>query len=469
VSTDEHRFGNYVLEEQLAKGGMAEVWRARRVGVAGFARKVCVKQILPAHADDRAFLEMFIDEANTGAQLRHGNIVGIDDFGQIDGRYFIAMEFVAGIDLARLLRHLARAHERLPIDVAVFVAREVLAALDYAHRKMSDRGTPLGIVHRDVSPHNVLLSSTGEVKLTDFGIAKAASRLHQTVGLVVKGKLAYMAPEQARLENVDGRADLFALGVIFYEMLTGERPFARPNDSEMLHAVVRGERQPVQAMRSDLPASVARVVEKLLATKREDRYASGGEAIADLAEYPASAGAGQQLAALVSRAAAPRASRDASSTSPAVNGADAVDDPRDATLPDLVRSRAETSANSISPIDYAAGGTEIASTWAAERDAPTMISDVPSHGPHATIASTRVTAGGAPAEARETSPTDATRTIARGDASSVPAETPTLSQAAPAQPIRGSRPRGSRALLTIASFGLLALSAIALGYVLLAR
>jgi serine/threonine protein kinase len=455
VPPDERRFGNYVLEEQLAKGGMAEVWRARRLGVAGFARKVCVKQILPAHAEERAFVEMFIDEANTGAQLRHGNIVGIDDFGEVDGRYFIAMEFVAGVDLARLMRHTARAGETLPLDVSVFIAREVLSALDYAHRKMNDRGAPLGIVHRDVSPHNVLVSYSGEVKLTDFGIAKAATRLHHTVGHVVKGKLAYMAPEQAKRVDIDGRADLFALGVIFYEMVTGERPFARANESEMLYAVLRGDRRRVRELRSDVPASIARVVERLLATQPEDRYPSGGEALADLAEYPSNAVASRQLAALVA-AASPHPAHASAKSEPI----------GDATTPALRRAEDDATSVSTPPIDYGAGGTEIAATWAAGTDAPTMISDAASPSSPPAIARTRVAheATAAAAEARETSPTAATRTIARPSLEdSVVAAASRKETTSPAR-----RPSTYRAL-TVVSFVLLGLSAAALAYVLLAR
>jgi serine/threonine-protein kinase len=188
------QFGSYLLDERIAAGGMAEVFRARRIGAAGFARQVCIKRVLPALCADPAFVEMFVDEARTGAQLRHGNIVAIDDFGEVGGQYFLCMELVSGVDLARLLRALARDGRACPTDVAVVVATAMLRALDYAHRKVARDGSPLGIVHRDVSPHNVLVSYAGEVKLSDFGIAKAASRTHQTAGRVVKGKLSYMAP-----------------------------------------------------------------------------------------------------------------------------------------------------------------------------------------------------------------------------------------------------------------------------------
>ncbi len=296
---DERTFGSYVLEERLAAGGMAEIFRARRVGVAGFARRVCIKRILPSLSDEREFVEMFIDEARTGAQLRHGNIVSIDDFGEVEGQYFLCMEYVSGVDLARLSSAISRDGRLLPFDVATYVASEVLKALDYAHRKLGVDGHPLDVVHRDVSPQNVLVSFSGEVKLTDFGIARAASRLHRTVGEVVKGKLAYMAPEQARGRPLDGRADLFALGVVFFEMLTGRRPFVGADEREVIDALLRGRRPRVEDLRADVPPVLARVVDKLLASDAAMRYGLGGDAIVDLAEFPPGASASRQLASIV--------------------------------------------------------------------------------------------------------------------------------------------------------------------------
>ncbi|MEI8256022.1 MAG: serine/threonine-protein kinase, partial [Deltaproteobacteria bacterium] len=261
---DERTFGSYEIEQWLATGGMAEIFRARRVGVAGFARRVCIKRILPNLLDQRDFIEMFIDEARIGAQLRHGNIVAIDDFGEVEGRYFLCMEYVAGADLALIMNAVADGGRLLPFDVAAYVATEVLKALDYAHRKLGADGHPLEVVHRDVSPQNVLVSYSGEVKLTDFGIARAASRLHQTVGDVVKGKLSYMAPEQARGGLLDGRVDLFALGVVFFEMLAGRRPFVRAREAELIDALLRGKRPRIEELRPDVPPVLARVVDRLL-------------------------------------------------------------------------------------------------------------------------------------------------------------------------------------------------------------
>ena len=280
--TTEVRFGNYVLEERIAAGGMAEVFRARRVGVAGFSRRVCIKRILPGLCNEQSFVNMFIDEARTGAQLRHGNIVAIDDFGEVDGQYFLCMEFVSGTDLWHLSRRLAADGRVLPLDVVFHVGAEVLRALDYAHRKLGSDGAPLDIVHRDVSPHNVLLSRAGEAKLSDFGIAKARSRLHQTVGHVVKGKLGYMPPEQARGEALDGRADVFSLGVVVYEALAGCRPFAGNNDAEMIMSLLRGERGDLARYRPDLPRECVAWVHRMVVPERAGRYETAHAALADL-------------------------------------------------------------------------------------------------------------------------------------------------------------------------------------------
>jgi serine/threonine-protein kinase len=292
------RFGNYVLEERLAIGGMAEVFRARRVGAAGFSRTVCIKRILPTFCQDKPFVEMFIDEANTGAQLRHSNIVAIDDFGEVDGRYFLAMEFVQGVDASKLLSALNADRRSLPWEVGAFMLREVLSALDYAHRKKAPDGGPLNVVHRDVSPHNVLLSTAGEVKLTDFGIARARTRIHQTSAHVVKGKLAYMAPEQARAQPLDGRADLFSAGVSAYEWLANQRPFTGKNEPEIVSNLLKGRREKLTALRPDVPDALESVIDGLLEVDRNRRIESASAALA-LLDPLVSPSAGRLLAAIV--------------------------------------------------------------------------------------------------------------------------------------------------------------------------
>lgn len=292
------RFGNYVLEERLAIGGMAEVFRARRVGAAGFTRTVCIKRILPTFCQDKPFVEMFIDEANTGAQLRHSNIVAIDDFGEVDGRYFLTMEFIQGVDASRLLQALVADRRSLPWEVGAFILREVLSGLDYAHRKKAPDGGPLHVVHRDVSPHNVLLSTAGEVKLTDFGIARARTRIHQTSAHVVKGKLAYMAPEQARAQSLDGRADLFAAGVSAFEWLANQRPFTGKNEPEIVSNLLKGKRERLKALRPDIPDALEAVIDGLLEIDRNRRIESASAALT-LLDPMVSPSSGRLLAAIV--------------------------------------------------------------------------------------------------------------------------------------------------------------------------
>lgn len=279
------QFGNYLLEERLAVGGMAEVFRARRLGAAGFSRPVCIKRILAQFCQDRSFVEMFIDEANTGAQLRHGNIVAIDDFGEVEGQFFLAMELIHGVDVARLVAALDQDNRALPWEVGTFILHEVLAALDYAHRKKAPDGGPLNVVHRDVSPHNVLVSYAGELKLTDFGIARARTRIHQTTQHVVKGKLAYMAPEQAKALDLDGRADLFAVGVSAFEWLANQRPFTGKNEPEVISNLLRGQRPMLQTLRPDVPEGVVRVIDGLLMGDRDQRIGSASEALAMLEPF----------------------------------------------------------------------------------------------------------------------------------------------------------------------------------------
>lgn len=466
----ERTFGSYVLEQHLATGGMAEIFRARRVGVAGFARQVCIKRILPALSEEREFVEMFIDEARTGAQLRHGNIVGIDDFGEIDGQYYLCMEFVSGVDLAALLRCLSRDGYLLPFEVASYIAGDVLKALDYAHRKIGADGRPLAVVHRDVSPHNILVSFSGDVKLTDFGIAKAASRLHRTVGDVVKGKLTYMAPEQASGRRLDGRADLFALGVVFYEMVTGRRPFNGAKQSDLIYAVIKGERDAVRTHRPDTPTPIVRVIDRLLALDPEQRYAHGGDALLDLAEFHAGTSATRQLAAIVGYCAPdhPSATRDALviGSLPRMDGADpAGTEPTTPALELLERATtidprpAGLDALPTAPIAPRIGDrTEIASPPTAVLTPAQIATDVigappASAIPTRTIAISRADESDAHPP-RETSPTDRTRTIARE---------------AVVTPRNASTPSTGTRVLTATAIFLMLMSAAALAYVLFVR
>jgi serine/threonine protein kinase len=292
------RFEHYVLLERLAEGGMADIFRARRVGSLDISREVCIKCIRPALSADAEFVRMFIDEARIASSLRHSNIVAVDHFGTFEETLFMCSEWVHGVDASRLL---GRLHERgrlMPLDAALFIVSEVLKALEYAHGKI-DGGAWLQIVHRDVSPHNVMVSYSGDVKLTDFGIARASSRLHQTRGDMIKGKLAYMAPEQAAGDALDHRADLFAVGVVAYELLTGKRPFKGESDIDGVQRMLRGERLPLSAHRADVPPEVEDFIDALLASSPEERFIDAGIALDELGKIPALASGGRALQRLL--------------------------------------------------------------------------------------------------------------------------------------------------------------------------
>ncbi len=201
------RFGKYLLLERLSIGGMAEVFLAKTFGIEGFAKLVAIKRILPAMADDADFVQMFIDEAKIAGQLSHPNICQIYELGRIDGAYFIAMDYVRGKDALQLISRFRRLRCRMPLAMAAFIAARACEALDHAHRRADAQGRPLNIIHRDVSPQNILVSYAGEVKLIDFGIAKAVSRSAHTQAGVLKGKFGYMSPEQVRGEPLDRRSD----------------------------------------------------------------------------------------------------------------------------------------------------------------------------------------------------------------------------------------------------------------------
>ncbi len=272
------RVGKYLLAERIASGGMADVFRATREGAMGVTRDVCIKKIKRQFTGDATFARMFIDEARISARLRHSNVVSVEDFGDEGGALYLVMEWVHGVDAARLLRASSLLGRPLPVGAAAFVVAELLDGLAYAHGKTDDAGNWLQIVHRDVSPHNVMVSFEGDVKLSDFGIAKATSRLHATQGDLVKGKLAYMAPEQAMGEALDHRADLFAAGVTAYELLTGVLPFRGEPPMGGLGAMLAGRRDPLRALRPEVPPALEALVDRLLAAAPARRPADAAEA-----------------------------------------------------------------------------------------------------------------------------------------------------------------------------------------------
>jgi eukaryotic-like serine/threonine-protein kinase len=274
------RVGSYVLVRRLGAGGMAETFLAVQRGAAGFEQRVCVKFILPHLRDEAGFKAMFLREATIAASLRHSNIVGVIDVDQERG--YIVLELVDGVDLRTLLN--AAPNHRLPPALVALVAIELCKALSYAHGR-TRHGEPYGVVHRDISPSNVLVSYAGEVKLADFGIAKAICSDTEPQSQTVKGKLCYMSPEQTRNEVLDGRSDLFALGIVCYELLSGRRPFDGQHDAETIVNVNHGKYVPLVQAAPDVPGGFAMVVEKLLSPDRAQRYASAEDVIDALERY----------------------------------------------------------------------------------------------------------------------------------------------------------------------------------------
>ena len=282
AASDKDRFGQFQLIEKIATGGMAEVYKARMSGVDGFQKIVAIKKILPHMAASDDFMTMFADEAKLAAQLNHPNIIHIYDLGKVDNSYYIAMEYVEGRDLRSILKSGSEHGLPLPPELALFIASKLAAALDYAHRRKDFNGQDLSLVHRDVSPQNVLISYEGDIKLCDFGIAKAASKSSQTQAGALKGKLQYMSPEQASGKSLDRRSDLFSLGSVLYEMLTGEKLFAGDSDLTILEQVRNVKAPPPSSKNPDVPKRVDTIVLKALAKNAEDRFQNASDFQRDL-------------------------------------------------------------------------------------------------------------------------------------------------------------------------------------------
>ncbi len=279
------QFGRYTLVTRLAVGGMAEVFRAKMASAHGFEKILVIKRILPHLAADKNFVSMFIDEAKLTAQLTHPKIVQVTDFGEVAGQYFIALEFIDGFDALALLRTCAHKRMRLPYHLGVFVTMEVLEALDYAHNARDNEGRPMKLVHRDISPSNIFIARRGDVKLGDFGIAHAQERESKTQAGTLKGKYGYMSPEQVTGGVLDGRSDVFAIGIVLAEMLMGRRLFTAPNDLDVLLMVRDGRLERLDKYAQDLPAELDRIVRKALKKGLTERYQAAGEFRDDLADF----------------------------------------------------------------------------------------------------------------------------------------------------------------------------------------
>ena len=285
LDRDRTQFGKYTLVERLGRGGMADVWKARISGPAGFQRTLVVKRILPHLVEDEHFKQMFVSEARLSARLNHANIVQVFELGDVDGEFYLAMEYVRGRDLVNVVR--AQLMKGLPPPgMGAFVARELCRALAYAHALTDDNGTPLRLIHRDVSPSNVMISFDGAVKLLDFGIAKALAEANEnrTVTGTLKGKFGYMSPEQVEGKEIDHRSDLFAAGVVLHEILTGKRLFKGGSDLQTIAMVRDAKVDPPSLVNPAVPPELDAICLKALARLPDERWRGCDEMAAALDE-----------------------------------------------------------------------------------------------------------------------------------------------------------------------------------------
>jgi serine/threonine protein kinase len=281
------RLGRYELIEQLGTGGMAEIFKARSTGPGGFQRTVVVKRILPANCSDPAFVRMFVSEAKILGMLHHPNVIQAYDFGESGGTLFLVLEYVDGPSLADTVSVLREAERPFPIGVACQIARDVCRALDHVHNLRDADGAPLNVVHRDVTPSNILVTATGTAKLLDFGVAKyRASQAKSQVG-TIKGKPAYLSPETLERRDVDHRADIFSLGIVLYELLTLQPLFEGDNHQITFYRVLNMEIPPPSQVRPDIPPALDAIVLKALERDRNKRYQSAQDMARDLDEFMA--------------------------------------------------------------------------------------------------------------------------------------------------------------------------------------
>ena len=277
------RFGPYVILDRIGEGGMAEIFLAKMQGYSGFEKLIALKKILPKYSRNHTFAHMLIHEAKLAASLTHFNVVQVYDLGEIDNQVFVAMEYVRGRDLAVVLSNTYRRRERLPLELALFIGTEFLTGLEYAHRLRGPDGVPFGIIHRDISPQNILISYEGEVKVTDFGIARIIS---EEKGFKLPGnlhgKFGYMSPEQADNKAIDQRSDIFSAGVVLWEMLVGTRLFRGKNQHDTIKLVAESPIKEPSSLNPDVPPEVDTICLKALARDRNQRYQTMGAFLGDL-------------------------------------------------------------------------------------------------------------------------------------------------------------------------------------------
>lgn len=278
-------FGRYLLLDKVAAGGMAEVWRGKITGEANFQRIIAIKKILPHVSADEDFITMFTDEALITSSLVHANIGQVYEFNKVGDVFYIAMEYISGRDLKSVWSWSKARGQIMPIELAAYIVAKMCDGLDYAHSRRDPAGHVSGVVHRDISPQNVLLSWEGDVKVIDFGIAKATEKSGKTRPGTLKGKFAYMAPEQIRGLPLDGRSDIFAIGVVLYELVTGQRGFQAESEFSLLEMVRNVEIRPPSLLNQNLPAEMERIIYKALTKDRDQRYQTGADLSEDLQRF----------------------------------------------------------------------------------------------------------------------------------------------------------------------------------------
>jgi eukaryotic-like serine/threonine-protein kinase len=294
----DERLGRYTILKHLASGGMADVLLGRTDGIEGFERHVVVKRIRAEHAKDQRFIQMFLDEARVAANLHHQNIVQVHDIGESSGEYFFSMEYIHGEDLRKMLSAVSKTGTHMPLGYVVAIMTSTAAGIHYAHERKDSKGKPLNIVHRDVSPSNVLIGYDGSVKVVDFGIAKAAMRQVETRSGSLKGKVSYMSPEQCKGEDIDRRSDVWALGVLLYELATTTRLFKGDNDYLQMDAIVNGKVPPPRSRRPDLPNELQSIIMRALRVDPSKRYQTADELRIALDQFAVRAGLTASTSAL---------------------------------------------------------------------------------------------------------------------------------------------------------------------------
>jgi serine/threonine-protein kinase len=280
------QFGKYILLERVAAGGMAEVYLSKSTGAVGVNKFVAIKRILPQYSDHQEFIEMFKEEAKIAVNLNHGNVVSIYDFGVERNQFFLVMEFVEGRNLRQILNELKKTTTSFTIEQIVYMMKEVAAGLDHAHRCIDGTtGRPLNIVHRDMSPQNIMVSFEGEVKIIDFGIAKAETQLEATKAGTLKGKYGYMSPEQADGQNIDPRTDIFSMGIVLWELLANDRLFTSNSEAAILRKIRECQIPSIRKINPSVPPELERIVNKALAKDRSLRYQTAASLHRDLNRF----------------------------------------------------------------------------------------------------------------------------------------------------------------------------------------